>query len=981
MNRKFLLLFLCLAFLQTKAQNTIALPEIINYSKQAYNGGTQNWEIGQDKQGIIYVANNEGLLSFDGTYWKLYPLPNKTNVRSLEVSQDGKIYVGGQDEIGYFSPDKTGSLVYTSLKNLIPPADRSFTDVWDVIAYKNELFFRSTHKIFVLANNTITSYYSPSEWRFMGICNGRMIAQDRQKGLLQYDKGQWRPFLEDQRLSEESFLVTGLVHLKGNSLLLTTYKDGVFVVAGNKLAPHPLPSVAAIAGERIYRAQAITNDWIVLGTVLGGCYIINKEGKFIQKLSRKEGLQNNNILSIFMDSYKNLWFGLDNGIDFIAFNNAIKHINPEGENQGSGYAVTIFKDHLYLGTSNGLYQAPVQPAADLSFIKGSFESVTNSKGQVWNLSEVNGRLLMGHHEGAFVVENNTASLLESGTGYWNFLPFSNVLPSDLMIAGNYYGLDFYRFSNGAFKKTSNQINFESARFVTIDNHKTIWVAHPYKGIYKITLDDFGKSTVKLYSDKNSLLSVNNNFVFKIKNRVVVATEKGIYEYNSDKDAFEVSDYFKNIFKSSIRYLKEDPAGNIWFIHDKNLGVVDFSGATPKIIYLPELNNKMVSGFENIYPFDEKNIFLGGEKGFYHINYEQYKKNIYPLQAYIGAITTIGTEKRRLYGGYAVQSTSKQKSQESINYSSNSLHFEYSCTLYGQKENIEYSYYLKGFDKDWSEWAKKTEKDYTNLPAGAYTFQVKVRNNLGNESAVSSYSFIVLPPWYQSNWAYLAYFLLIFTAIYLLYKWQKKKFTKQQERHEEERKRLHYLHQLQLEKHEEEQKQLQYLHQLELERNEKEIIRLQNEKLEAEIQLKNTELASTTMNLIQKGEMLVKVKEEFVRMKKTGEADKDSDDYKKIIRMLGEDNLKKNWEEFAIHFDKVHSDFFVSLKSQYPNLTPSELKLCAYLRLNLSSKEIAQIMNITIKSVELSRYRLRKKLQIPSETNLFNFLLNFRSEVK
>jgi DNA-binding CsgD family transcriptional regulator len=174
--------------------------------------------------------------------------------------------------------------------------------------------------------------------------------------------------------------------------------------------------------------------------------------------------------------------------------------------------------------------------------------------------------------------------------------------------------------------------------------------------------------------------------------------------------------------------------------------------------------------------------------------------------------------------------------------------------------------------------------------------------------------------------------------------------------------------------------LMYLHQLEIERSEKEIIRLRNEKLESEIHSKNSELASTTFNLIQKGEMLVKVKEQFVRMKKDSEIDKESDDYKKILKMLGEDKMKKNWEQFAVHFDKVHSDFLVSLKAVYPNLTPTELKLCAYLRLNLSSKEIAQITNITIKSVELSRYRLRKKLQIPPEENLFNFLLNFHSEV-
>ncbi|HEX8574659.1 MAG TPA: LuxR C-terminal-related transcriptional regulator, partial [Flavobacterium sp.] len=141
------------------------------------------------------------------------------------------------------------------------------------------------------------------------------------------------------------------------------------------------------------------------------------------------------------------------------------------------------------------------------------------------------------------------------------------------------------------------------------------------------------------------------------------------------------------------------------------------------------------------------------------------------------------------------------------------------------------------------------------------------------------------------------------------------------------------------------------------------------------------LASTTLNLIQKGEMLVKVKEEFVRMKKVKDVDTESEDYKKIIRMLGEDKMKKNWEQFAVHFDKVHSDFLVTLKTQFPNLTPSELKLCAYLRLNLSSKEIAQIMNISIKSVELARYRLRKKLGIQPDVNLFSFLLNFHSEIQ
>ena len=138
----FFQVILCCA--HTFCQNTIALPEVLNYSKQLYKAGTQNWDICQDNNGLLYFANNEGLLSFDGAYWCLYPLPNRTIVRSLALGADRRIYVGGQDEIGYFSPDNGGRLVYHSLTSLIPGAHRSFSDVWDIIGVDKQLFFRST---------------------------------------------------------------------------------------------------------------------------------------------------------------------------------------------------------------------------------------------------------------------------------------------------------------------------------------------------------------------------------------------------------------------------------------------------------------------------------------------------------------------------------------------------------------------------------------------------------------------------------------------------------------------------------------------------------------------------------------------------------------------------------------------------------------------------------------------------------------------
>ncbi|HMJ46582.1 MAG TPA: triple tyrosine motif-containing protein, partial [Ferruginibacter sp.] len=677
-----------------------------------------------------------------------------------------------------------------------------------------------------------------------------------------------------------------------------------------------------------------------------------------------EGLQNNNILDIFLDKENNLWLGLDNGIDFIAYNNAIKHIYPDYLNEGSGYAASIYNNELYIGTSNGLYKTQLYDEKDLSYVKGIFSPVNNTKGQVWNLSEVNGKLLMGHHDGAFVIEKNTATPIDNTSGFWTFLPYSNVLPSSVMIAGTYQGINFYDFKDGSFTNKNLVAHFESARFVCIDNN-TIWIAHPYKGIYRVQLKNNIPET-KSYSAREGLISVNGNYIFKIKNRVILTTEKGIFEYNEVKDHFEPSVFYNELFSGkNVRYLKEDGSGNIWFVFDKILGVVDMTSPKPLVIYFPELTNKFVSGFELIYPVNKNNIFIGGERGFYHINYEQYKKIKYPLQVQITAVKTINGRDSLLFGGYMGEvnevTSGGQVKTNKVSHSWNSFHFEFASPVYAQQSNIEYSYRLENFDEGWSEFSKKTEKEYTNLPAGNYSFKVKARNNLGNESETGSFNFSVLPPWYQTSWAYSIYICLFFLGAYMLYISLKRKFKLQQLKHEEEQKRL------------------LYLHQLELEKTEKKIVKLKNEKLEAEIQHKNTELASVAMHLVQKGELLGKIKDQMVRLKKQSENEKGSDDLKKIIRVISEeDKIDKQWEQFTMHFDNVHSDFLSALKIKFPLLSPNELKLSAFLRMNLSTKEIAQLMNISVRGVEISRYRLRKKLLIPTESSLFDFLLKLET---
>ncbi|MFZ4059418.1 MAG: hypothetical protein ACOYKE_14845, partial [Ferruginibacter sp.] len=189
---KKLLLFIFLP-LQVYCQNTIGFPDVFNYARISYGAGLQNWEFKQDVNGIIYVANNEGMLSFDGMKWKLNPLPNKTIVRSIEIGIDQRIYVGGQDEIGYFAPALNGKLKYHSLKDSIPLQFKSFGDVWDIVTYQNDIYFRTTTKIFKYKPNAVTVFEAPSEWSYLGICNNLLYAHDYKAGLTLFNGKQWQP--------------------------------------------------------------------------------------------------------------------------------------------------------------------------------------------------------------------------------------------------------------------------------------------------------------------------------------------------------------------------------------------------------------------------------------------------------------------------------------------------------------------------------------------------------------------------------------------------------------------------------------------------------------------------------------------------------------------------------------------------------------------------------------------------------------------
>ena len=959
MKKVWILIFLFPSFIITYGQNTIGLPRIINYNTNDFQAATQSWDIQQDNHGIMYFANGAGLLTFDGKHWRLYRLPNKTIVRSLYISEDNKIYVGGQGEFGYFEPDVNGSLKYISLRRFIPKTYNQFADIWDIEPMGESLFFRANDRIFELNNQNIRVFPSDSEWRFIKRVGDKLIAQDKVRGLLEFKNQAWQPLCKEPF---DQTLVSGMFSLGKDSILISTQKHGLFMLVNDSAYAKKTSVDDRLKRSLIYTMTRINKDEFAIGTTSDGVIIMNNEGNMIQQITRSEELQNSNVLCLYLDKDQNLWTGLNKGISFIEYNSAIKYIRPNKTNDLSGYSTIIYNDSLYIATSDGAYVAPFSKQdKDISFTKTDFTRIKNSSGQVWSIDVVNRQLLMGYNEGAYSIRGQTAYPIIQGDGFWLFKPTAAILPSKDILAGTYTGLTSLHFSNNTFTNNGKIKGLnESLRFLVIDNNNDIWSSHPYRGIYKIHLvPGTNNSEAELLTSKDGLPSDLGNYVFKIKNRVVFATEKGIYEYDKSSQRFIPSEFLTPVFKTmEVRYMKEDEDGNIWFCTNNKLGFVSFirknGESTFNVTYLPELTGQTLIGSENIYPFNKQNIFIGSENGVIHLNLEKYSSKKSELSVYLSSVKAFGEKDSTVFGGYIPWSQNTiKKSTTDLPADYNSFHFEYSSPAYGLQKNIEYSYQLIGYDKEWSEWSAKTEKDYTNLPAGKYTFQLKAQDNLGHESAIDSYSFSVLPPWYQTIWAKILYGLLISFILYLFYKSQQRKFEKQQIKFEEEQRRLKELHQLKMEK------------------NEKEIIKLQNEKLANEVRFKNRELADANLHLVERSDALTRVKDELQHLyKKTN----NNHDVKKTLQLVNDiEKNNSNWEQFVSHFDEVNNDFLKKLKAKFPKLSKTDLKVCAYLQLNLSSKEIAQLMNISVRGVEIARYRLRKKLTLDTEQNLNDFL--------
>jgi len=902
------LILLVLPIISTYSQELV--PPIQNYSPAEYSGASQNWDIALDERGVVYSANNQGLLVFDGLSWELFPLESQSIIRSVYAYED-RIYTGSYKEFGYWETEGDGQMSYHSLSHLMSDFDLQSDEFWEIIAYKNAIFFRSFGAVYKYENDKIIKVQDIVSTA-LGRFQDRLIMAPRKNGLVYLDaKGDIAPLEGNQAVLQDINIVD--IEAKGDTLFiggkesLYTYYSGKFSLFWDDKLNEILER------SELNHVISVSDKEIVLGTIKNGIITYNIATGQLQIFNRTSGLQNNTVLGMSYDRGR-LWLALDKGVDVMNLKAPIIFYTDNTGELGAVYDIQKYREKYYLASNTGVY----------SFFNGKLKLIDNAEDHTWNLEVIDDVLYANHNTGIYKIVDDKFISIESRTGSFSIEKVNE--EADKLLISNYTGISLYD------KKANDIRELEAINFpvknIILDGESTIWAAHPYEGIYKIYHDKFRDLKV----DKVQALGGKANFnpqLYELNKQMVIYVNDQWFKYNPFKDDFENFNEL-NVFGNS-RLIFEDKAEYVFANSEEGSIIITDLKDNKIIIPSQRLNNRLVRSNENFIKENDSIFYITLNDGFARLNLSRLKAedaNQWISTPYIKEFSD-DLQRYPLSGSPVIPyKTSRNIILKAGLPVSEATGLKYS--LRGEEN-------LKGSFKD-------GVLNFRNLKHGNYELELSAAGSNNEKASTKKFFFSIAPPWYFSAWMKTVYVLLFISTIIFIYWLNKQKLRK---------------HQLQLED------------KFEKEHSER-LNRIEKERLMNEIDLKRKELANTTMMAAKKNEVLMEIQ---------GELNKDKNKFSNQFRLkhiMNKINTavknKDEWKVFETNFNEVHEDFFKDVLEKYPKLTSKDLKLCSYLKMNLSSKEIAPLMGISVRGVEVHRYRLRKKMDLDSDVNLTKFLI-------
>ncbi|WP_158275637.1 triple tyrosine motif-containing protein [Marinilabilia rubra] len=927
---------------------------IKSFAREQFRGDGKIWDITQDGDGIMYFAANNGLWEYDGTRWTNYTNPLHNNLRAVHYNKEDQIlYSAGYGGFGFWKKDEKGELNYYEIYSAGLEESNHAAEFWSVGELEGHILFQSFEKLFFYTPGTQTmdSIDAPSVFSFLHKSKGRVFVEDYVEGLFEVVGDE---LVKIPNTGVFGGGIVGISVVEDNELLIVSDDDGVFEWKDGVLRSKRWRLNVGLKRDRIYSFQELDNGNLVFGTIMNGIYVSNKRGVRLLHFDTRKGLEKNTILSLFLDHQTNLWLGLDGGVNYLKINSGISYLLDEIAKIGTVYASQRMLKMHYIGSNQGLY------TLDLRKESSRPRLVKGSQGQVWSVENIDQQIWIGHHKGAFLLKEGAFTQISNEPGAWIFQKHPK--RDDIVYSGNYFGICVYKKIQGEWKFITKLNTFnESARFMEFDNIGRLWVAHPSKGYYRLLLSNDG-----LAIEKMDFFGMDNQnieryaYMTRIDGNLIFFNPQGFFQFDEVDNDFYQSRYATELFEGVENLSRIEQFGDIfWYISKNSLGFIQREGNEFKNIQEPfaHFRNKHLGDFTSISKL-RKNIFsIGIYDGLVFCRAPVPDSLVAgsPAAPIIRGVNLISSKD-------TIAASIAPSDPVSVPYRNNFIEFKIATPNAPEGDFWKVQYQLKGLTDDWSDWINRKQLNFPNLSPGDYELNLRVMDGNGNMSPIVTYSFEVEHPWYLGTFFIVLYALLVVAVFFMIREYFRRKALKEKER-------------LQKKDEEKMQRQKEKYEREKLE-SEKRLLVLKEEKYRLELEQKNNELSSAAMINIRKNELLSEIKNDIKQLEKNS-GDQALSSVKKLIKKINRQiNSQEDWLSFELHFNNAHAHFFDKIREKHSGLTANDFKLCAYLKLNLSSKEIASLMNISVRSVEMSRYRLRKKLDLSPEESLSEYISSF-----
>ncbi len=927
-----------------------SVTETINYDKNDFKSDSQFWTMCEDEDGLLIFGNNEGIIVFDGEYWKKILLPNNSSVRSLMVDDNGTVWVGGYNELGVLKKDFHGDYNYVSLVNELHLEGTNLENNWQIHAFNGKVVYRSFRELLVIDGKSVTHFKANQAFLYSKEIGDNLIVQDANTGVYLLNKEANRITLVFAPDSYENGVISAVFKVNDQEVFLVTKEGNIFLA--NLITKKIIKKIELFEKGHIdpINCGIQKNDsTFLLGTLSSKIIELRKDGSTQRSNISFSNIKNTAIHNFYKLKSNNIWVLHNNGVSCLNFNSQYSNLFDNA----SVYDILIENKTIYLATNEGVYYLN---GFDTSVFK--INLIEDLPGQAWSLNKVDNDIIVGHNDGLFVLGNNKLKpVYNNRTGFWKITPIKS--KQNLFLASSYNGLFLLakEQSNWVLKHKIDGFDESTRDIIEAEDPNTYWICHGYKGVYKVLINsDFTRvESVEHFTTNNGFKSPFNINVVNYNGRIVFTTNNGIYVFDKDSKTFIPDDILNKILDPTkntrkLLYTKE----KTWFVQDDEAGYFLNDDENKQFVTLPFLNLKgsFNKGMECVLPF-RNYVFFGSSKGLFL--YDINNNNNQKAYTVFNNISYIKDQ---------VKNLAPINSDGDIEFPNDSdiLRFEFSAPKISPYNDVQYSYFLDGLDYGWSEWVSLPFKEYTKLRHGKYVFKVKSKSNTGIDGEEIAYAFTILPTWYQTNFAFFIYIISFFVLTYFVYRLILKKIEG-----EKRKTKLETLKDQKLVKLELEQLKLSI---------EQQKIKEDNTHLEMDLIDKSKELANYTLLLSKRKEAFLELSNDLKQLKELVKSSESKNKIIQIFKKLNQNKIgDKYLEIFDVNFERVHTNFFMDLKHIDASFSQRELRLCALIKMNLTNKEISHILNISTRGVETARYRIRKKLNLPASESLTLFLEN------